>query len=155
MSDDELIDVELLQLPLDVLARAQERSAELSREFSHIAATHSGSVPARLEALSQHLRGQYGGHVTPAQAAIDAAMDRGDATIDVTFRIPRSAGAASEGLLELLAESDEFCQSGDLLTLATPPDLIAFRYWYLGQFISQSAGGEPVPWPAFDHTTAG
>lgn len=146
---DELVEVTLLELPLETLARAQERSDELAREFSHIAETDTETAPARLTALSRHLRGQYGAHVSPAQDAIAAAMERGDEMIDVTFVVPPAAASAVDQLLALLDESDEFCRSGELLTLATPPDLVAFRRWYLGEFKRQIGGAEPLPWSRY------
>jgi hypothetical protein len=46
----------------------------------------------------------------------------------------------------MLEEADEYCRSDQLLTLATPPTLVAFRRWYLGEFIAQIDGRPPQPW---------
>lgn len=36
------------------------------------------------------------------------------------------------------------------MTLATPPELVAFREWFLDEFIRQIEGrGEPVPWQEY------
>ena len=145
----DLLAVRLVGLPLQLLSASQERADDLSREFSHIADSDSDAPPARLLALSQQLNGQYGGHVRPAQEQIDAATARGDDSIDVTFEVPRAAAGAARQLWALLDEADEFCRSGQLLTLATPPELVKLRQWYLSQFIDQAAGAEPVPWDEF------
>jgi hypothetical protein len=50
----------------------------------------------------------------------------------------------------MLDEVDEFCRQGKhLLTLATPPELVAYRRWYLGEFIAQLAGRPATPWPDY------
>ena len=51
----------------------------------------------------------------------------------------------------LLEEVDDFCRSGQhLITLATPPESLAFRRWYLNEFIAQMERHEPpVPWPDY------
>jgi len=147
----ELVEVQLLQLPLDLLARAQEHSEELRREFQLIASpqTDDTSVPARLLALSQQLSGRYGMYTQEADRVIAAARERGEDSVDVTMSVPDSAGDAARALGAMLAEADAFCRDGDLLTLATPEELVRLREWYLDQFITQIEGGPPVPWPQY------
>ena len=42
------------------------------------------------------------------------------------------------------------CRQGEhLLTLATPPDCVAYRHWYLAQVADQLEGAQPVSWPEF------
>jgi hypothetical protein len=35
------------------------------------------------------------------------------------------------------------------LTLVTPPEAVAFRTWFLEEFVRQVAGEDPLPWPAW------
>ena len=147
--DTDLVEIHLLGVPLALLGRAQERSDELSREFTYVAASDSETAPARLLALSQHLQGRYGGYMQPAQDEIALARDRGDQVVDVSFAVPREVSGAAAQLWALLDEADEFCRNGDLLTLATPADIVTFRRWYLSQFIDQSRGAEPVTWAKY------
>ena len=38
----------------------------------------------------------------------------------------------------MIDEADDYCRQGEhLLTLASPPDCIAYREWYLGQVVGQ------------------
>lgn len=145
----ELVEVHLLGLPLDLLAAAQEHGEELQREFLHVAEADSDSVPARLNALSQQLRGQYGAFTVQAQAEIDAAAARGDSTIDVVFQVPPDVADAAAQLWALLDEADEYCRAGDLLTLAPTAEQVTLRTWYLSQFIDQTKGAEPVPFSEY------
>lgn len=148
-TDTQLVDVHLVQLPLDVLSRSQQHSDEITREFSHIASppTDSDLVPDRLLALSTKIRGQYAGFTGPVMERIQEAQERGDDTIDVTFTVPRHVDAAVAALRDMWNEVDDFCRNGDLLTLETPPELAEFRAWFLDQFTSQLRGEQPVPWP--------
>lgn len=150
--DDDLVDVRLLSVPLPLLAASQERGDELTREFSHIADSDGEGAPARLMALSQQLTGRYAEAVRLAQEQIDTGVARGDDSIDVTFTVPRDAGAAAAQLWALLDEADEFCRAGEMLTLATPPEMVQLRQWYLGQFIDQAAGAQPVSWDEFSQS---
>ncbi len=144
----ELVEVRLLEVPLDVLARARERKDGLTREFALIATSlPSDAVPARLLRLARDLRSRYGGHTMGPQEQIDNAMDRGEQSIDVAFTVPAAARHAAVELLRVLDEADDFCRSGDLLMLAAPPELVRFRQWYLGEFIRQIDGEPPTPWP--------
>jgi hypothetical protein len=147
----ELATVLIIGLPLDLHARAAEHGEELRREFTLIAAQlqHEGSasVPRRLVELIDTLRGRYAGFSTDQEDALEAAIAAGRSSIDLTFRVPADVGEAAVALGAMLDDADEYCREGKhLLTLATPPDLVAYRQWYLGQFIEQSRGGPPAPW---------
>lgn len=140
--------VRLLGMPLDVMQRSSEHSDELLREFALIHEEGSDHVPARLLALIEELRGRFGSFAEGPRQAMEDAVARGDATIDVHYQVPPEVAAAARRLGILLDEADEFCRSGDLLTLATPPDGVAFRRWYLEEFEFQIAGRPPRPWSA-------
>lgn len=143
----ELVEVQLLGLPLDVLARARERQDDLTREFALIATSLPGdAVPARLLRLAQDLRTRYGGYTMGPQEQIDEAMERGERSIDVAFRVPAAARDAAVDLTQMLDEADDFCRSGDVLILAASPELVRFRQWYLGEFVRQIDGEPPTPW---------
>ena len=147
----ELVEVQIRQLPLDVYRRSQQHHDELFREFALIAfdRDQTDSVPARLLALIDDLTGRFGSFTAGTSAEVEAAIERGDETVDVTFEVPRDVSEACRAFRDLLAEADAFCEQGDLLTLKPPPEAIAFREWYLEEFIRQEAGGEPRPWASF------
>lgn len=143
----DLVTVRILGLPLDVLQRSSEHTDELLREFALIREEGSDQVPARLLALVEELRGRFGSFSEVARLATDAALERGDETIDLTYEVPQAVAAAARQLGALLDEADDFCRSGDLLTLATRPEGVAFRRWYLAEFERQVDGHPPRPWP--------
>jgi anti-anti-sigma factor len=152
MSDD-LVDVHLIGLPVAVHHQASMHMKALQREFDLIRQNDadSTSIPHRLLALIGELSDQFGGVGEQPVEALEDAVDRGDATIDLSYRIPTSAGPASERLGELLDEADAYCATGThLLTVVTPPEALRYRKWFLSQFMRQTAGLPPVPWPRYD-----
>jgi hypothetical protein len=68
----------------------------------------------------------------------------------VTYQIPVAASSAAQQLGSMLDAADDFCRAGQhLLTLATPPELVRYRRWYLGEFVAQLADGPATPWPEY------
>ena len=50
----------------------------------------------------------------------------------------------------ILREVDDYCRAGqELLTLAPPPEVVAYREWVTSQVLGQAVGESPTPWPAF------
>lgn len=144
----ELVAVSILGMPLEVMQRSSEHTDELLREFALIRGEGTEHVPARLLALIEELRGRFGSFSEGPRQAMQAALERGDETIDLRYEVPPTVGAAARQLNQLLDEADEFCRSGDLLTLATQPEGVAFRHWYLEEFQRQIDGQRPRPWSA-------
>jgi hypothetical protein len=148
-SSDTLVEVRLLGLDLEDHRRSSQHHDELFREFAIIASSEAddAATPVRLMSLIDELTSQYAGLTQNANEELQAAVERGDAHIDLVFHLPAAVSAAVERFHELLDEADEYCRSGDLLTLAPPPDAVAFRRWYLDEFVRQIAGEAPRPWP--------
>lgn len=151
-------DVVLLQLPLDVYARAVQWQADLMREFALITigeeSEHAGGgsqvpIPARLLNAVGAMRGRYGALTASTAQELEEAQRRGEASADVTYTLPPEAAEELRHLGALLDEADEFCRTGDLLTLAAQSDVAAFRRWFLGEFARQLQGAEPTPWPTW------
>jgi hypothetical protein len=144
--------VQLIRVPVALHARAGEHGEELRREFALIVqgmadfAEHR-DMPRRLLALIADLQRGYSSFTTEQEDLLEAAARSGRSTLDLTFRVPASASDAAIAIETLLDEADEYCREGrHLLTLATPPDLVAYRRWYLREFVQQIAGAAPTPW---------
>jgi hypothetical protein len=148
-SADTLVEVRLLAVDLEDQRRAGEHHEELFREFTLIAAADDDheNVPARLMALIDELTSEYSAFAGGTDDAIEAARQRGDRSVDLLYTLPASISVGVRRFLELLDEADEYCRSGDLLTLAPPPDAVRFRRWYLEEFVRQIDGEPPRPWP--------
>ena len=156
----ELIEVRLVDMSLPAYSHSTEHHDELLREFALIQSrepTEGHNVPRRLLAVIDTLNNEYAGMTALPQADLQAALERGDPSIDLVYHMPPAVGPACAQLLALLREADDYCRHGDLLTLAPPPDAVAFREWLLLEFVNQVEGKPPTPWPAFlaDHQLQG
>lgn len=150
--DGERVDMRLLRVPLRLWLRAEEHTDDLLREFALIQAGQARPephhVPARLLELVEVLTAAYADTSAAAEEQRNAGLAAGLATLDLTYPgVPMQVGAAASHIGQLLDEADEYCRtSGQLLTLAAPPDLREFRVWFLGEFAAQAAGSAPTAW---------
>lgn len=146
----DLVKVRLVNLSLSALRESSQHHDELMREFTlialHPADDAASQVPSRLVALTEELTIQFKDFSVGPNSVIEAAIVRSNESIDVTWRVPRQVGSAATEFAALLEEADDYCRRGDLLTLATPPRVAAFRRWFLDEFIAQIAGSDPTPW---------
>ena len=141
-------DVRIVGLPVAVHRRASEHSETLRRELALLEHTsESGAAPARLQALSDELTLRYGGLTTGQDDRLAKALAEREETIDLVYELPLEVADACEDLISVLDELDRFCHDGDLLTLVTPPEALAYRRWFLGEFIGQLREGRaPTTW---------
>lgn len=143
-----LVKIRLLDLPVEIHRRAGEHQEALRRELAFVEhAQADDAAPARLRALTAELADRYGGLTQPQSDRMTAAIDAGEERIDIEYELPADVVDAAIHLAELLDELDRFCLHGELLTLITPPDLLAYRRWFLDQFVAQVRDGRaPQPW---------
>ncbi|MDQ2827225.1 MAG: hypothetical protein M3Y04_09760 [Actinomycetota bacterium] len=149
MTDPALVEVRLLRFPLILWGRSQEHVDELLREFALIAESEGEhpSVPRRLLALVAELTKTFAGISLSTERHRDDAIARGETVTDLVYHIPPGASGAIRHLGEMLDQADEYCRQGShLLTLQTSADQLAFRRWFLDEFLDQIAGAAPTPW---------
>lgn len=149
---DGLVEVHLLGLPVAVHQLATEHSDELRREFTLLSVQQADvatpDVPARLLDLIDRLGQEFSGFTKTTTVQLEEAIDEGREHVDLVFRVPPQVKDAVQQLGAMLDEADAYCRSGgSLLTLATPAEAVAYRRWYLDQFIQQADGAAPTPWP--------
>jgi hypothetical protein len=149
---EDFVRVALLQLPLDVWQRTQEHVDGLLREFALIVqdAEAKAATPGRLLSLVQEVTAGYGRFSESQRIAMEAALERGQRSIDLSYQVPAGAAPAARALGDMLDEADDYCRRGDhLLTLATPPEELRFRHWFIDEFVEQIGGARPRPWPEY------
>jgi hypothetical protein len=148
----ELLTVRLIGLPIALFLRAREHHDELIREFTLMAIRSNGTsadgveLPPRLRELVDILGRRFGASTSRADMERDAAIERGDATVDLTYQVPASLGDDLTMLTQLMDDADEFCRMETLLTLPRDPSMVAFGHWYNNEFLRQIDGLPPTPW---------
>ncbi len=153
---DDLVEVRLREIPIPLWSKAQQLSDELLREFALASAQSDDGeehyLPTRLTRLIDDLNQRFAGSSSAQEEQLHAAAAQGRAVLDeLAFVVPSAAAPASLELAAMLDEADDYCREGQhLLTLAAPDDVVAFRRWYLSEFVRQAAGAPPVPWPRYD-----
>jgi hypothetical protein len=148
MTERGVTQVVLQACPIDLLERARYHNEALLREFAFIMESEEdrSSVPARLLAVVDQIRSHIAGLNEGTEGQIDRARERGDATLDLHVVLPTDGREVAVALKALFDEAEEYCRRGDLLTLAEPADVSAFRDWYLQQYVEQIDGAPPTPW---------
>jgi anti-anti-sigma factor len=147
------VQVRLEKVPIDIWQRASAHQEAIQREFDILRAElPEASPPNRLHALIEEYESRFGPGTEATRTDLVAAAKRGDKEVDVVFSVPFEAAEAARQLLRTFDEVDEFCRAGErLLTLATPPEEVAFRRWFLGEFSRQIEHGlEPRQWKPID-----
>jgi hypothetical protein len=147
----EHVRVTLLNFPLQVFAQVRQHQDELQREFALLALSPpkdrpGHAVPKALLDLIASLGMRYAGVGDRTDAERDAAVDRGDAAMDLHYDVPRSIAPALRELVGLLDQADEFCREGQMLTLESSDLEREFRDWFVAEFTNQVAGQPPTPW---------
>jgi hypothetical protein len=151
-STPDLVAIRILGLPLNLFRHSAEHNDELRREFAliHRSGNDDAGVPARLQRLGDELDQRFGAFTAGPTGALHDALERGDERVDLVYEVPAQVKEASIQLGAMLDEADSFCQAGEhLLTLATPPGPLAFRRWFLGEFVAQVDGATPTSWDEY------
>ncbi|MGH8913895.1 MAG: STAS domain-containing protein [Acidimicrobiia bacterium] len=146
-----LVEVRLRELPTELWQRARAHQDAIEREFEIMRVSEPAqSVPNRLLDLIDAFDARFGEVGDESEAQILAAIEHGDEMVDVAMRLPIEASGAAREMASMMSEVDRFCREGNLLTLGTPADLVAFREWVLDELIRQIDQGEgPRSWPEF------
>ncbi|MBX9245427.1 ATP-binding protein [Actinotalea ferrariae] len=137
----------LVGYPVRLGILAREHTSGILREcalLSQVAATTH--APAQLVALAGALTGSYSGELTVIDQQRSDALARGDATVDLVY----TGGPGSTEMVlawqSAMEALDAFAETSALLSLTTPPRLVALRDWMTQEMVRQSQGAEPRPW---------
>lgn len=150
MIQDEKVQLHLVQVPIELWKQARAHQDAVRREMDLLrASAPADSVPHRLMSLVEDFDARFGDINDRTWGDFSAAAEDGAETTDLIIEMPFAAVAAARAVAAMMAEVDEFCRAGDhLMTLATPPELVALREWVLGELTRQiEEGAEPLPWP--------
>lgn len=148
----EAVEVSILGVPLALYKGFQHHFRELRREVRLLSLAHANDYPlaASLSALFGSLERQLLDGLGHGQLSgvIGSGSGRDRETADLHVRMPRSAAETMRRFLDMLDLIDEFCRQERLLVLARSPEQVTFQRWFLGEYLTQAAGGRPTRWSA-------
>lgn len=155
-SEPVLVEVRILGLPVEIYREASEHHDGLRRELTLIlrGTPDTGALTVRLTPLVEKLEARFHFFTAEPTGALRRALAGGVEEVDLVYWVPAGERDAVLELEAALDEADEFCRHSDLLlTPATLPRPLAFRRWFLGEFVAQIDGAPPTPWTqaAADH----
>ena len=136
----------LRDVPVAEYVAFQNHFRELRREVRLLTLAHESDYPLAkdLSAVFDTLGRPLTLGVASAQVA--AAEAEGRLGTDVEVVMGRAAARSLDRFVELLDLTDAFCREERMLSLARSPEQRRFQNWFLGEFVRQSDGGEPLPW---------
>jgi hypothetical protein len=141
--------IRMVGVPVELFLATRQQHDELMREFAVLALAHQdeGSAqPAELRRLVHELGLHYGASGPRADESVETASQAGQATIELTYRVPISVLEAADRLENLMQSADAFCREGRMLTMPRTPQMARFAAWWLGELRRQVAGYGPTPW---------
>ena len=139
-------------VPVELHQSFQRHFSELRREVRLLALAHESDYPIAKELsdlfaeVDRELRHGLGAD------AVALAELHGEATADIEVVVARSSADTTEHFIELLDTADAFCRQQRLLSLARSEEERRFQQWYLGEFVRQARGDQPVPWSHETHS---
>lgn len=144
--DQDLLEIEVVAVPLRAYLAFQRHYRELRREVRLLALAHEADYPLakNLSDLFGDLDRQLREGIGSEQIA--AAQATGLEQADLRIVMPRRGAQTIDQFLELLDLADEFCRQQRLLSLARTPEQREFQRWFLGELVRQAHGAAPRPW---------
>lgn len=140
--------VHMIGMPVETYRAMQQYHDELLRELSmtSLAGEDQSSAPRSLLRSLQGVCGELGEHIRGVEEALERAAVVGERTVDLCYEVPGHGLRLLRELDALLEAADEYCRSGNLLTLSVPSEVRALRRWCFDEISAQAAGRAPTPW---------
>ena len=144
--------VRLLDYPVTLGIRQEERTLELVRELQLIALdsradTQASSVHAGLVAFATEMSGTYGPALAAPRAELERAHEAGEQRTELRYPLRPGSAARMLTYARLMEEADAFCAAGEVISLAPDAEVYALRRWTVEEFLRQYHGAAPRPWP--------
>lgn len=152
--------VRLLGVPVELFLRSAQHADDLIRELWLMSMTRDDGATAdyrRLAGSADLCINQGAKLRSHTVAQVVRARTEGADTVDLAFLVPGGTAQATLDWDAILDDLDALCRRGQLLSLASPDEVLAFRRWYVGETVRQLQQGQrPTPyaewrqhgWPA-------
>lgn len=138
--------VELRNMPAQLFGHLRRYHFELRRELRLLAFSDPERYPLAVRVTETFARGDAERSATRGIEALDAAIARGEASVDLVYEVPAETPATMADILELLAQVREEFADEQLLAVTPREELLALQTWYFREFVRQGRGEEPRSW---------
>ncbi|WP_460812289.1 ATP-binding protein [Nocardioides salsibiostraticola] len=142
----DLVDVDLLHVPVRAHLSFQRHYRELRRELRLLSLAHEADYPhaKNLSDLFGSLEGRLRRDLATDQ--VETARRESAEHVDLSVRLSSARVVRVRQLSELLDLADDFCREQRLLVLGRTAEQVRFQQWLLGQYVDQAAGLPAQPW---------
>lgn len=139
-------EVRLLGVDVPLFQGMLTQYGNLRRELRLLSLAHDHDYP--LAAELTHMFTAFERQFPPsALSRLDAWLrDAGEVT-DLVFKASARSTHTFMQILQMFELADDFCETQRLLSLARTDEQITLQRWMLDEFLRQTAGEAPVPWP--------
>jgi anti-sigma regulatory factor (Ser/Thr protein kinase) len=149
--DSDRLQVRFENLPLALFVDFRRHFRELRRELRLLSLAHESEYPVAKNLSDLFLRFEEEQRAAIGSDELEKAIDSQETRAAITLEVPYGAPATMAQMIDLLELADAFCRAERLLSLATTPQQQHFQRWYLGEYVRQARGGDPLPWAGSDH----
>jgi anti-sigma regulatory factor (Ser/Thr protein kinase) len=140
------VTIVLRNLPAQLFAQLRRFHLELRRELRLLAISDPDHYPIAVAATEMFARTDEERRVTAGVSRLDAAISRGQLSVDLEYAVAASAPATMAEALALMQECYRTLADEHLLAITPPDDLRRLQEWYLGEFARQGRGEPPRAW---------
>jgi anti-sigma regulatory factor (Ser/Thr protein kinase) len=140
------VTVVLRNLPAQLFAQLRRFHLELRRELRLLALSDPDRYPIAVAATAMFARTDEERRVTSGVSRLDAAIGRGQLSVDLEYAVPASAPATMAEAFALMQECYRTLADEHLLAITPPDELRRLQAWYFGEFARQGRGEEPRAW---------
>jgi hypothetical protein len=153
VTSGELVQVQLLGMPVLLFAHYRTRLHDLRRELMLIALDDGAASAAEQRLIEATRRHDHQVHHTDMLSHIDEAIAVGLDSADVEVEVPRAVLAELALMRDAIRELSDDAVSRRLLTTAPGPQERSIWEWYFAELLGQAEGARPHRWPGGYHVT--
>lgn len=149
-------EVRLVDIPVALYQQVQQHTDAVLRELVLMAEFEASAKKAarRMRPLFERANAAFAERLDVAHQAgseVDAARERGEGHVTLTFTLPERYAAAAYAWTRLMDEIDALCRDGTMLTVPASEEAARFGRWWCREFTRQLRdGAPPMPWPQSD-----
>lgn len=142
----------LKDFPLRIWDRSRQHNDEVLREFTLLLeGERSGQTnhdaPQALVELAGMVTRQFGPLIDDITLAREQALAGGADRFDSVVALPAGIPQLLQQVRTVFDAIDDYCRTGDLLTLERSPESRLLLEWTVEELTRQYHGGDPRPWP--------